>query len=72
MDQLNVKMRQCRWLDMVKDYDCEILYHPGKAIDSQLLDLIREAQDQESRGSNGRRRSLGVRLVGLPLIFAGF
>ncbi|GJU59699.1 reverse transcriptase domain-containing protein [Tanacetum coccineum] len=24
-------MRQRRWLDLVKDYDCEILYHPGKA-----------------------------------------
>ena len=24
-------MRQCRWLNIVKDYDCEILYHPGKA-----------------------------------------
>jgi len=23
-------MRQCRWLEFVKDYDCEILYHPGK------------------------------------------
>ena len=31
MDQLNLNMRQCRWLDVVKDYDCEILYHPGKA-----------------------------------------
>lgn len=24
-------MRQCRWLELVKDYDVEILYHPGKA-----------------------------------------
>ena len=24
-------MRQRRWLEMVKDYDCEIQYHPGKA-----------------------------------------
>ena len=24
-------MRQHRWLDVVKDYECEILYHPGKA-----------------------------------------
>ena len=24
-------MRQLRWLDVVKDYDCEIHYHPGKA-----------------------------------------
>ena len=23
-------MRQRRWLDVVKDYNCEILYHPGK------------------------------------------
>ena len=24
-------MRQRRWLELVKDYDCEILYHLGKA-----------------------------------------
>ena len=24
-------MRQRRWLELVKDYDCEILYHPSKA-----------------------------------------
>ena len=24
-------MRQRIWLELVKDYDCEILYHPGKA-----------------------------------------
>ncbi|KAD2805228.1 hypothetical protein E3N88_38605 [Mikania micrantha] len=24
-------MRQRRWLELIKDYDCEILYHPGKA-----------------------------------------
>ena len=26
-----LNMRQRRWLELVKDYDCEILYHPGKA-----------------------------------------
>ncbi|KAJ9565014.1 LOW QUALITY PROTEIN: hypothetical protein OSB04_000980 [Centaurea solstitialis] len=31
MDQQNLNMRQRRWLEVVKDYDCEILYHPGKA-----------------------------------------
>ena len=25
-------MRQRRWLELVKDYDCEIMYHPGKLI----------------------------------------
>ncbi|KAL5542417.1 hypothetical protein UlMin_010127 [Ulmus minor] len=27
--ELNIRQR--RWLELVKDYDCEILYHPGKA-----------------------------------------
>ena len=31
MDQLNLNRRQCMWLDVVKDYDCEIFYHPRKA-----------------------------------------
>ncbi|KAA0036588.1 ty3-gypsy retrotransposon protein [Cucumis melo var. makuwa] len=26
-----LNMRKRRWLELVKDYDCEILYHPGKA-----------------------------------------
>ncbi|GJY36582.1 putative reverse transcriptase domain-containing protein [Tanacetum coccineum] len=24
-------MRQCRWIELFSDYDCEIRYHPGKA-----------------------------------------
>ena len=31
MDQANLNMSQRRWLDVVKNYECEILYHPGKA-----------------------------------------
>ncbi|XP_071726824.1 uncharacterized protein [Rutidosis leptorrhynchoides] len=30
-DQRDLNNRQRRGLDLVKDYDCEILYHPGKA-----------------------------------------
>ena len=29
--QKELNMWQRRWLELVKDYDCEILYHPGKA-----------------------------------------
>ncbi|KAL0536812.1 hypothetical protein IC582_025774 [Cucumis melo] len=29
--QKELNMRQRRWLELVKDYDCEILYHHGKA-----------------------------------------
>ena len=38
MDQLNLNMRQRQWLDVVKDYDCEILYHPGK--DNVVADAL--------------------------------
>ncbi|KAI3821810.1 hypothetical protein L1987_09383 [Smallanthus sonchifolius] len=30
-DQKDLNMRKRRWLELVKDYNCEILYHPGKA-----------------------------------------
>ncbi|KAI3821411.1 hypothetical protein L1987_08979 [Smallanthus sonchifolius] len=30
-EQKELNMRQRRWLELLKDYDCEILYHPGKA-----------------------------------------
>ena len=26
-----LNMRQRRWLELIKDYDLQILYHPGKA-----------------------------------------
>ena len=29
--QKDLNMRQRQWLELVKDYDCDILYHPGKA-----------------------------------------
>jgi hypothetical protein len=29
--QLNLNLRQIRWLELIKDYDLGINYHPGKA-----------------------------------------
>ena len=29
--QKELNMRQRRWLELIKDYDLEIHYHPGKA-----------------------------------------
>ena len=29
--QKDLNMHQRHWLELVKDYDCDILYHPGKA-----------------------------------------
>nr|GFA51325.1 putative reverse transcriptase domain-containing protein [Tanacetum cinerariifolium] len=33
LDQTELNMRQCRWLELLSDYDCEIRYHPRKAND---------------------------------------
>ena len=43
--QKELNMRQRRWLELVKDYDCDILYHPGKA---NMVDdaLSRRGPDQ--------------------------
>ncbi|XP_022641613.1 uncharacterized protein LOC106773250 [Vigna radiata var. radiata] len=30
-DQKELNMRQCRWMEFLKDYDFDLLYHPGKA-----------------------------------------
>ncbi|XP_073030696.1 uncharacterized protein [Primulina eburnea] len=30
-NKTKLNMRQRRWLDLLKDYDCEIEYHPGRA-----------------------------------------
>jgi hypothetical protein len=30
--QPNLNMRQRRWLELIKDYEIEVHYHPGKAI----------------------------------------
>jgi hypothetical protein len=29
--QTDLNLRQCRWLELIKDYDIRINYHPGKA-----------------------------------------
>ncbi|GKB55908.1 putative reverse transcriptase domain-containing protein [Tanacetum coccineum] len=31
LDQKEINMRQRRWMELLRDYDCEICYHPGKA-----------------------------------------
>jgi hypothetical protein len=37
-------MRQRRWLELIKDYDCCIFYHPGKA------NVVADALSRKSQG----------------------
>ena len=40
-----MNLRQRRWLELLKDYDCDILYHPGKA------NMVADALSKKSLGS---------------------
>nr|GFB91107.1 putative reverse transcriptase domain-containing protein [Tanacetum cinerariifolium] len=31
LNQKDLNIRKCHWLELLSDYDCEIRYHPGKA-----------------------------------------
>src|SRR5438067_1649947 len=44
--QKELNMRQRRWLELVKDYDCEILYHPGKA--NVVADALSRKRNQSN------------------------
>ena len=43
--QRDLNLRQRRWLELLKDYDCSILYHPGKA------NVVADALSRKSVGS---------------------
>ena len=59
MEQSNLNMRQRRWLDVVKDYDCEILYHPSKA------NVVADALSRKSVGSSTPLTSMRISMVSL-------
>ena len=43
--QKDLNLRQRRWIELLKDYDCQILYHPGKA------NVVADALSRKSMGS---------------------
>nr|GEW20009.1 hypothetical protein [Tanacetum cinerariifolium] len=52
LDQKELNMRQCRWLELLSDYDYEIRYHPGKA------NMVADALSQKERNKPLRVRAL--------------
>ncbi|GKF49061.1 putative reverse transcriptase domain-containing protein, partial [Tanacetum coccineum] len=44
LNQKEPNMRQCRWLELLSDYDCKIRYHPGKA--NVVVDALRRKEQE--------------------------
>ena len=47
-------MRQRRWLELIKDYDLEVHYHPGKAnvVADALSRKLLQLPDSKNNGSD--------------------
>ncbi|KAL8127153.1 hypothetical protein AgCh_014175 [Apium graveolens] len=55
--QEDLNMRQRRWLELIKDYDCSINYHPGKA--NVVVDALSSKERlNEIKVSDGLARKL--------------
>ena len=69
-NQKDLNLRQRRWLELLKDYDVDILYHPGKAnVVADALSRKAMMAPIESQGmvkDLHQLASLGVRLLETP------
>ncbi|GKE16640.1 putative reverse transcriptase domain-containing protein [Tanacetum coccineum] len=60
LDQKELNIRQRRWLELLSEYDCKILYHPGKA------NVVADALSRKERNKPQRVRAL-ILTIGLNL-----
>ncbi|GJS01968.1 putative reverse transcriptase domain-containing protein [Tanacetum coccineum] len=54
--QKELNMRQCHWIELFSDYDCEICYHPSKA------NVVADVLSRKERVKPKRVRSMNITL----------
>nr|GEW13171.1 putative reverse transcriptase domain-containing protein [Tanacetum cinerariifolium] len=59
LDQKELNMRKRRWIELLSDYDCEIRYHPGKAI------VVVDALSRKEKEKPLRRQFVHIKVLGL-------
>jgi hypothetical protein len=70
--QKDLNMRQRRWLELIKDYDLSLQYHPGKA--NVVADALSRKAYANCLSMDERPEDLcrGLRDLSLQVIPAGF
>ncbi|GKB88389.1 retrotransposon protein, putative, ty3-gypsy subclass [Tanacetum coccineum] len=54
--QKELNMRQCRWIELFSNYDCEIRYHPGK------VNVVADSLSRKERVKPKRVRAMNMTL----------
>ncbi|KAA0042125.1 ty3-gypsy retrotransposon protein [Cucumis melo var. makuwa] len=68
-DQKELNLRQRRWLELIKDYDCTIEYHPSRAnVVADASSLVSEIVRRQS-DDNSLQTKLGKSMEGLEVEF---
>ncbi|GKF25961.1 putative reverse transcriptase domain-containing protein, partial [Tanacetum coccineum] len=57
LDQKELNIRQCRWLELLSDYDCDIRYHPRKA--NVVANALSQAQIEALKTENLVNEDIG-------------
>ncbi|KAL8089097.1 hypothetical protein AgCh_038752 [Apium graveolens] len=67
-DKKELNIRQRRWLELIKDYDCEILYHPGRANvvadDLSRRERLKMITSSEELMREFEKMEIGVKVTG--------